>query len=78
MSMSLKLGCVGGLALVLASCAGQDADYEAGYQDGYAAGYETECGPRAVLLDGDFRSEAYRRGLEAGYAGGAKACRDGL
>ena len=64
------------LAMVLTGCDGPEAQYDAGYQDGYSAGYATECGPRAVLIDGDFRGESYRHGLAAGYADGAKACRE--
>ena len=70
-----KISGVGFLATVLMGCGGPQARYEAGYQDGYAAGYATECGPRAVLIDGGFKTEPYRQGLRAGYGDGARMCR---
>lgn len=65
------------LVLSLTACTDPQFSFSAGYKDGYHAGYETECGPRAVLVDGDFRSQAYREGLEDGYRDGSRACREG-
>ena len=62
------------LATLTFSCNSPQARYDKGYQDGYAAGFATECGPRAMLIDGDFTTEPYRRGLTDGYRDGVKAC----
>ena len=52
----------------------EDERLDVGYSDGYAVGYNTTCKIRETLIEGDWNSEAYTRGYNAGYAAGAADC----
>lgn len=63
------------IALVLSGCWEDEVErFDVGYDDGYAVGYNTTCKIRATLIEGDWGSEAYSRGYNAGYLDGSAEC----
>lgn len=52
----------------------EDERLDVGYDGGYAAGFNTTCEIRTTLIEGDWDSEAYTRGYNAGYSDGSTAC----
>lgn len=73
---SLRLSALVIAFLSLAGCFEDSEErYDVGYSDGYAEGYNTTCEIRATLVEGDWSSEAYSRGYNAGRLAGAEQCR---
>ena len=66
------------IVVALAACSGaesRDSAYDRGYSDGYAVGYNTTCEIRATMIAGDWDTNGYKPGYDAGYAAGAEQCR---
>jgi len=64
--------------LAIASCSSgetYDSAYDRGFSDGYAVGYSTTCEIRATMISGDWDTEGYKAGYDAGYYSGADQCR---
>lgn len=62
------------IVLVVSGCEDKEAAYDSGYGDGYAVGYNTTCQIRRTLIEGNWSSESYSKGYEAGMVAGINAC----
>ena len=62
------------IILMVSGCEDKDAAHSSGYKDGYAVGYNTACQIRKTLINGDWSSESYSKGYQAGMVDGINAC----